>query len=36
VCPTEISRFAKRNSEFADRDARVLGASTDSEFVDLA
>jgi peroxiredoxin (alkyl hydroperoxide reductase subunit C) len=36
VCQTEISGFAKLNSEFADRDARVLGASTDSEFVDLA
>ena len=33
VCPTEISAFGKMNSEFADRDAQVLGGSTDSEFV---
>ncbi|MDB5366619.1 MAG: ahpC [Rhodospirillales bacterium] len=33
VCPTEIAAFAKLNSEFADRDAQLLGASTDSEFV---
>jgi peroxiredoxin (alkyl hydroperoxide reductase subunit C) len=36
VCPTEIAAFAKLNGEFADRDAQVLGASTDSEFVHLA
>jgi alkyl hydroperoxide reductase subunit AhpC len=33
VCPTEIAAFAKLNREFADRDAQVLGGSTDSEFV---
>ena len=33
VCPTEIAAFGKLNSEFADRDAQVLGGSTDSEFV---
>ena len=33
VCPTEIAAFGKLNGEFADRDAQVLGASTDSEFV---
>jgi alkyl hydroperoxide reductase subunit AhpC len=33
VCPTEIAAFGKLNSEFADRDAQVLGASTDSHFV---
>jgi peroxiredoxin (alkyl hydroperoxide reductase subunit C) len=33
VCPTEIAEFGKMNREFADRDAQVLGASTDSEFV---
>jgi lipoyl-dependent peroxiredoxin subunit C len=33
VCPTEIAAFGKLNSEFADRDAQVLGLSTDSEFV---
>lgn len=36
VCPTEISEFGKLNSQFADRDAKVLGISTDSEFVHLA
>lgn len=33
VCPTEIAAFGKINREFADRDAQVLGGSTDSEFV---
>ena len=33
VCPTEIAAFARLNREFADRDAQVLGGSTDSEFV---
>lgn len=36
VCPTEIAEFGKLNREFADRDAQVLGLSTDSEFVHLA
>lgn len=36
VCPTEIAGFGKLNREFADRDAQVLGVSTDSEFVHLA
>jgi alkyl hydroperoxide reductase subunit AhpC len=36
VCPTEIAAFGKLNREFADRDAVVLGASVDSEFVHLA
>ncbi len=36
VCPTEIAEFGKMNGEFKDRDAQVLGASTDSEFVHLA
>lgn len=36
VCPTEIAAFGKLNNEFADRDAQVLGASVDSEFVHLA
>src|SRR4051812_35291373 len=36
VCPTEIAAFGKLNSQFADRDAQVLGGSTDSEFVHLA
>jgi peroxiredoxin (alkyl hydroperoxide reductase subunit C) len=33
VCPTEIAAFGKINREFSDRDAQVLGGSTDSEFV---
>ena len=33
VCPTEIAAFGKLNKEFKDRDAQVLGGSTDSEFV---
>jgi len=33
VCPTEIAAFGKMNKEFADRDAQILGGSTDSEFV---
>jgi alkyl hydroperoxide reductase subunit AhpC len=36
VCPTEIAGFGKKNGEFQDRDAQVLGGSTDSEFVHLA
>lgn len=36
VCPTEIAEFGKLNREFKDRDAQVLGVSTDSEFVHLA
>jgi peroxiredoxin (alkyl hydroperoxide reductase subunit C) len=36
VCPTEIAAFGKLNREFADRDAQVVGVSTDSEFVHLA
>jgi peroxiredoxin (alkyl hydroperoxide reductase subunit C) len=36
VCPTEIAAFGKLNDEFADRDAQVLGLSTDSEFVHFA
>ncbi|MDX1837485.1 peroxiredoxin [Legionella taurinensis] len=36
VCPTEIAEFGKLAGEFADRDAQILGGSTDSEFVHLA
>ena len=35
ICPTEIAAFGKLNAEFADRDAVIYGASTDSEFVHL-
>lgn len=36
VCPTEIAAFGRLENEFAERDAQLLGVSTDSEFVHLA
>ncbi|MBL8630472.1 MAG: peroxiredoxin [Rhodospirillaceae bacterium] len=33
VCPTEILGFDAINRDFLDRDAQLLGASTDSDFV---
>jgi peroxiredoxin (alkyl hydroperoxide reductase subunit C) len=36
ICPTEIVEFGKKTKDFADRDAQVLGASGDNEFVHLA
>jgi lipoyl-dependent peroxiredoxin subunit C len=36
VCPTEIAGFGRLHREFLDRDAQILGGSTDSEFVHLA
>jgi peroxiredoxin (alkyl hydroperoxide reductase subunit C) len=36
VCPTEIAEFGRRHRDFADRDAVVLGASTDTHYVHLA
>ncbi len=36
VCPTEIAEFARLANEFAERNAVVLGGSTDNEFVKLA
>ncbi len=36
VCPTEIAEFNKKYSDFVDRDAMLIGASTDSEHVHLA
>ncbi len=36
ICPTEIAEFGKRNQDFLDRDAQVLGISTDTHFVHLA
>ena len=36
VCPTEIAEFGRRVGDFADRDAVVLGGSTDNEFSHLA
>jgi alkyl hydroperoxide reductase subunit AhpC len=36
VCPTEIVEFDNKVKAFADRDAVVLGGSTDNEFSHLA
>ncbi len=36
VCPTEIAAFGVLESEFAQRNAQLLGLSTDSEFVHRA
>jgi peroxiredoxin (alkyl hydroperoxide reductase subunit C) len=36
VCPTEIAEFGRRERDFRDRDAQVLGASTDTHYVHLA
>lgn len=36
VCPTEIKGFADMNGKFKDRDAQILAASTDTEFVHMA
>jgi peroxiredoxin (alkyl hydroperoxide reductase subunit C) len=36
ICPTEIAEFNKNYEEFRDRDADLVSASTDTEFVHLA
>jgi peroxiredoxin (alkyl hydroperoxide reductase subunit C) len=36
ICPTEIVEFGKFTQDFADRDAVVLGGSTDNEYSHLA
>jgi peroxiredoxin (alkyl hydroperoxide reductase subunit C) len=36
VCPTEIAEFGRHHRDFQDRDAQVLGASTDTHYVHLA
>jgi len=36
ICPTEIVEFGKHTADFADRDAVVIGGSTDNEFSHLA
>lgn len=36
VCPTEIKGFNELNGQFKDRDAQILAASVDNEFVHLA
>jgi peroxiredoxin (alkyl hydroperoxide reductase subunit C) len=35
VCPTEIAAFGKRNGDFLDRDAQLLGVSADTHYVHL-
>ena len=36
ICPTEIVEFGKHTKDFADRDAVILGGSTDNEYSHLA
>ncbi|MCH9770586.1 MAG: peroxiredoxin [Gammaproteobacteria bacterium] len=36
ICPTEIAAFGALNAEFEKRNAALLGASVDSEYVHLA
>ena len=36
VCPTEIVAFGNLIQEFKDRDAELIGVSTDSDFVHMA
>ena len=33
ICPTEIAEFGRHHGDFKDRDAILIGASTDSEYV---
>jgi peroxiredoxin (alkyl hydroperoxide reductase subunit C) len=35
ICPTEIAEFDARNSEFKKRNAMLIAASTDTEYVHL-
>src|SRR3546814_11411393 len=36
ICPTEIIGYGDLKSDFADRDAVLIGASTDTDFVHFA
>lgn len=36
ICPTEIAEFGRKNDDFEDRDAVILGGSTDTHYVHLA
>lgn len=36
VCPTELVEFSRQIKQFTDRDALVIGASTDNEYSHLA
>lgn len=35
ICPTELAEFGRKNQDFIDRKAQVLGVSTDTHFVHL-
>src|SRR5215510_16129600 len=36
ICPTEIAEFGKQNRDFLDRDAQILGVSSDTHSVHRA
>ena len=36
ICPTEIAEFGRRYGDFREREAQLLGVSTDTHFVHLA
>jgi peroxiredoxin (alkyl hydroperoxide reductase subunit C) len=36
VCPTEIAEFGRRNADFVERGAQLLGFSIDTQYVHLA
>ena len=36
VCPTEIAEFGRKDKEFKEKNAQILGASTDTHYVHLA
>jgi peroxiredoxin (alkyl hydroperoxide reductase subunit C) len=36
ICPTEIAEFGRNDGEFKERDAQLLGVSSDTHFVHLA
>jgi lipoyl-dependent peroxiredoxin subunit C len=36
ICPTELAEFGRREKDFEDRAAQLLGFSTDTHFVHLA
>ena len=36
VCPTELVEFGKHVRDFEDRDAKIIGGSTDNEFSHMA
>ncbi|MBC8071640.1 MAG: peroxiredoxin [Deltaproteobacteria bacterium] len=36
VCPTEIAEFGRFSAEFSERNTKVIGVSTDTQYVHLA